>query len=50
MGYSKEVLQRARARLEQAKAERESEYQRNLTVAYTVSHGSRKSIWSCAVP
>ena len=35
MGYSKEVLQRARARLEQAKAERESEYQRNLTVAYT---------------
>lgn len=34
MGYSKEVLQRARARLEQAKAERESENQRNLEIAY----------------
>lgn len=34
MGYSKEVLQRARTRLEQAKAERESENQRNLAVAY----------------
>lgn len=35
MGYSKEVLQRARARLEQAKAERESENQRNLAIAYS---------------
>ena len=35
MGYSKEVIQRARARLEQAKAERESENQRNLAIAYT---------------
>lgn len=34
MGYSKEVVQRARARLEQAKAERESENQRNLAIAY----------------
>ena len=34
MGYSKEVLQRARTRLEQAKAERDSENQRNLAVAY----------------
>lgn len=34
MGYSKEVLQRARTRLEQAKAERESENQRNLAIAY----------------
>ena len=34
MGYSKEVIQRARARLEQAKAERESENQRNLAIAY----------------
>ena len=34
MGYSKEVLQRARARLEQAKSERESENQRNLAIAY----------------
>lgn len=34
MGYSKEVVQRARARLEQAKAERESENQRNLAEAY----------------
>jgi DNA replication protein DnaC len=34
MGYSKEVVQRARARLEQAKSERESENQRNLAIAY----------------
>ena len=34
MGYSKEVIQRARVRLEQAKAERESENQRNLAIAY----------------
>lgn len=34
MGYSNEVIQRARARLEQAKAEREAENKRNLTVAY----------------
>ena len=34
MGYSKEVVQRARAILEQAKAERESENQRNLALAY----------------
>lgn len=34
MGYSKEVIQRARARLDQAKAERESENQRNLAIAY----------------
>ena len=34
MGYSKEVLQRARTRLEQAKAERDSENQRNLAIAY----------------
>ena len=34
MGYSKEVIQRARARLEQAKSERESENQRNLAIAY----------------
>lgn len=34
MGYSKEVIQRARARLEQAKAERESENQRNIAIAY----------------
>lgn len=34
MGYSKEVLQRAKTRLEQAKAERESENQRNLAIAY----------------
>ena len=34
MGYSTEVLQRARARLEQAKSERESENQRNLATAY----------------
>lgn len=34
MGYSKEVIQRARTRLEQAKAERESENQRNLEIAY----------------
>lgn len=34
MGYSKEVLQRARTRLEQAKAERDSENQRNLEIAY----------------
>ena len=34
MGYSKDVLQRARTRLEQAKAERESENQRNLAIAY----------------
>ena len=34
MGYSKEVVQRARARLEQAKTERESENQRNLALAY----------------
>lgn len=34
MGYSKEVVQRARAVLEQAKAERESENQRNLELAY----------------
>ncbi len=34
MGYSIEVIQRARARLEQAKAERESENHRNLAIAY----------------
>ena len=34
MGYSKEVIQRARVRLEQAKSERESENQRNLAIAY----------------
>lgn len=34
MGYSAEVIQRARARLEQAKAERDSENQRNLATAY----------------
>jgi DNA replication protein DnaC len=34
MGYSQDVLQRARTKLEQAKAERESENQRNLAIAY----------------
>ena len=34
MGYSKEVVQRARARLDQAKADRESENQRHLAEAY----------------
>ena len=34
MGYSKEVVQRARARLEQAKADRDSENQQHLAQAY----------------
>ena len=34
MGYSKEVVQRARTRLEQAKADRESENQRHLAEGY----------------
>ena len=34
MGYSKEVIIRAREILERDKAERESEYQRNLHIAY----------------
>ena len=34
MGYSMEVMQRARARLAAAKADRESENQQNLAVAY----------------
>ncbi len=34
MGYSKEVVQRARTRLAQAKADRESENQRHLAQAY----------------
>lgn len=34
MGYSKEVVQRARLRLEHAKADRESENQRHLAQAY----------------
>ena len=34
MGYSKEVVQRARGRLERAKADRESENQRHLAEAY----------------
>lgn len=34
MGYSKEVVQRARAKLEQAKTQREGENRRNLEAAY----------------
>ena len=34
MAYSSEVMHRARQRLAQAKADRESEYQEHLTTAY----------------
>ena len=47
MGYSNEVMQRARARLAAAKADRESENRQHLDEAYAKVPGSGKSTGSC---
>ena len=46
MGYSAEVIKRARQRLEQAKADRESENRQHLQTAYARVPGSRRSTGS----
>ena len=50
MAYSAEVIQKARSRLAEAKAQRESENLRRLSQAYQAVPRLKQIDWSCAAP
>ena len=50
MGYSNEVMQRARARLAAAKADRESENRQHLDEAYATLYAQKCTIFRCNLP